>query len=126
MMTRKKETRTVHTRFAVSLGRPGRLQTGGADDAGAAEAAVAGGVLGEVLLVIVLGVVELGGVDDLGGDLVVTRRREPTLVRSARGLGHAPLGGRVHVDPRAVLGADVVALSHALGRVVTLPEDPQQ
>src|SRR4051812_48674935 len=49
---------------------------------GAAHAAVAVGVLcvGEVLLVVVLGEVELPGGDDLGGDLAVAARGQDLLV----------------------------------------------
>src|SRR5262249_33829887 len=105
--------------------RRGR-EAGRASDAGAAEAAVATGVLGKVLLVIILGVVELRRVEDLGCDLVVAGRGEHALVGVTRGLGQTSLLWRGDGDPRAIPRADVVALAHALGRVVALPEDLQQ
>src|SRR5208282_2454011 len=51
---------------------------------------------------------------------------EPLLIGIARGLGGALLGFAIGVDRRAVLRADIVALAHALGRVVTLPEELEQ
>src|SRR3954462_14630610 len=53
----------------------------GAAHAGAADAAVTVGVLGEVLLVIVLGVVEVSGISDLGCDLAVATRGKHRLER---------------------------------------------
>src|SRR5687768_9387577 len=97
---------------AVGRGRDG--QPGRAGHARAAVTAVAPRILREVLLVIVLGVVELRRVEDLGRDLLEARLRELFLVRVARGFRELALLGRVHVDARAVLGADVVALAHAL------------
>src|SRR5438270_7141343 len=98
---------------------PAMLRRGGAGthrarDAGATESAVAARVLGQVLLVVVLGVVERPGVGDLGRDLAqaaLVQRRPVALARAARGFG---LRGRCRVDGRAVLGPDVVALAHAL------------
>src|SRR5690242_17459381 len=69
-----------------------------AADAGATEAAVALGVLGEVLLVVVLGVVELGRREDLGGDRAVARLAQHLLVRVPRGLGGALLRVTEGVD----------------------------
>src|SRR5690349_21754299 len=82
------------------------------------------GVLGQVLLVVVLGVVEgMRGVrvEDLGGDRAVPGSGELLLVGRERGLGRLALllvGGN---DQRPVLGAHVVALAHALRGVVPLP-----
>ena len=56
----------------------------------------------------------------------MTRARERLLeavARSERGIA-LRLSRPVH--GRAVLGADVVSLAHALGRVVALPEDAEQ
>src|SRR3954454_19197367 len=83
-----------------------------AGHARAAEAAVAVGHLGEVLLVVVLGVVEVGGVDDLRADVAVAGVAELLLVGVARRLGGGALSIGVGVDARPVLGADVVALTH--------------
>src|ERR1700730_1192624 len=78
------------------LGRRRRLgEARRAGDAGATDAAVAPGILGQVLLVIVLGVVELGRLPNLGGDLAVARLREDRLVGLLRGQGGAALGGSV-------------------------------
>ena len=51
--------------------------------------------------------------------------RVPRTGRQPGRLRRVELGvaGRVH--GRAILGADVIALAHALGRVVTLPEHAQ-
>ena len=74
-----------------------------------------------------LGVVERPG---LGASSVVigavTRpARAPTLAR-LRGERRLVLGVGRPVERRAVLGADIVALAHALGRVMSLPERPEQ
>ena len=76
---------------------------------------------------VVLGVVELGRVHDLGRDLAVAGLAQPLAGSSSRDAERGlALRVRGHVDPGAVLGADVVALAHALGRVVALPEQAQQ
>src|SRR5690606_2228152 len=108
-----------------SLGGCDAHRTG---DAGAAQAAVAVGILGvrQVLLVVGLGEVEGAGGGDLGGDGAVAGGGQGLLVGLAGGLGRLALGLGVGVDGRAVLGADVVALAHALGGVVGLPEDAQK
>ena len=88
--------------------------------------AVAVGVPGQVLLVVLLGVIERAGVDDLGGDLAEAARRQRSLVPVPRRQRLFPLGLTEHIDAAAVLAADVVALAHALGGVVHLPEHLQQ
>src|SRR4051794_22187064 len=93
-----------------------------AGDAGGVHRAVAVRDLVQVLLVVVLGVVELAERDDLGADLAVAGRAQPLLEQVAAGLRGRLLLRALGVDRRAVLGADVVALAHALGRVVLLPE----
>ena len=42
------------------------------------------------------------------------------------GLGRLPLRLGIIIDARAILRADIVALAHALGRVVALEEELQQ
>src|SRR5690606_24820226 len=109
--------------------RAGSLSGGHADragDAGAADAAVAVRVLGKVLLVVVLGEVEVGGLGYFGGDGAVAGFGEDLLVGVAGGFGGLLLGVGAIEDRRTVLGADVVALAHALGGVVGLPEDAEQ
>src|SRR5437667_2817837 len=61
--------------------------------AGAAEAAIAHRVLGQILLVIVLGEIEWRRVQDLGRDRVEALRLELLLVHRLRGLGGLALGG---------------------------------
>src|ERR1051326_3261571 len=94
--------------------------------AGAGESAIAHRVLGEILLMIVLGEIERRRVADLGGDLAVALRPQRLGVGGFRGLTGRALRGIEGVDARAILRADVVALAHALGRVVVLPERLEQ
>ena len=84
------------------------------------------GVLGQVLLVIVLGVEEVGSLADLGGDAVVPGGGQDLLVGLARFLGGPALLVVEGVDGAPVLGPGVVALAHALRRIVALPEGPEQ
>src|SRR5215218_2148235 len=118
--------------FDRSATPPGRrsllgcgAQPDGAGDARAPEAAVAVRVLVEVLLVVGLGVEERAGLGDLGRDLAVARRGQQRLVPVARRLDGDLLLVGVVVHRRAILRADVVALTHPGGRVVTLPEGAQ-
>src|SRR5690606_28300869 len=55
-----------------------------------------------------------------------TRRRQSLLIGGLRGLSERTLRIREHVNPRAVLRADVVALPHPLGWIVALPEHFQE
>ena len=84
------------------------------------------GHLVEVLLVVLLGVVEGRGRLDLGRDRLVAGRPQVLVVGGQRHLRGLLLGVVGEVDARAVLGADVVALAHPLGRVVLLEEDLEQ
>src|SRR5680860_393034 len=93
--------------------------------------AVAPGVLRQVLLVVVLGVVEVpvAGLRqrlDLGRDGAVAGGAQALLVRLARGRGGLGLLRGGGVDQRAVLRPAVVALTHALRGVVLLPERHEQ
>jgi murein DD-endopeptidase MepM/ murein hydrolase activator NlpD len=106
--------------------RLGRRQPDRAAHARPAEPAVPVGVLREVLLVVVLGVVEVGRVEDLGRDVAVPRLAEGALVGRTRTLGRRLLRLAEHIDARAVLRADVVALAHPFGGVVALPEHLEQ
>src|SRR4051812_18236190 len=76
----------------------------------AAEPTVPTRVLAQVLLVVVLGVIERGRREDLGGDRVVTRGAEPLLVHLARRGRRLRLRLIERVDAGAVLRAGVVAL----------------
>src|SRR3954451_8450733 len=100
-----------------------RSETDRAAHAGPAQAAVAVGDLRQVLLVVVLGVVELAKGRDLGRDLAVAGLAQALGERGLRALRGLALGLGAVEDGRAVLGAHVVALAHALGRVVVLPEE---
>src|SRR3954451_15655398 len=71
----------------------------------AAEAAIAVRVLGQILLVVILGEVERPRIEDLGRDRPVTPGRERLAVGRLGGLCGLPLGLVEHVDPGAVLGA---------------------
>src|ERR1700756_372810 len=97
-----------------------------AGHAGAAEPAIARRILGEVLLVIVLGEIECARRRDLGGDAAKTPRRQRLLVGGLRGVGGFLLRIAKRVDRAAILRADVVALTHALGRIVAFPERLQE
>src|SRR4051794_30629992 len=114
----------VMTVVAATLRRRSRRDAGAdrARHTGAAEPAIAGRIFRQILLVIVLGEIELRRLDDLGGDLAIAFGRQRLAERSLGFLGRLLLrrGGRV--DAGAILGADVVALAHTLGRVVALPE----
>src|SRR2546426_12042212 len=84
-----------------------RIHAEGTGDAGTAEPAVASRILGEVLLVIILGVVERRRVGNLGGDAPEARVVQAILERLPRCLGGALLLRRKGVHRRAVLRADV-------------------
>ncbi len=75
---------------------------------------------------IVLGEIEFARGRDLGGDGAETLRRQRLLVRRLRRVGGLALRIAEGVDRRAILGADIVALAHALRRVVIFPERLQQ
>jgi len=102
------------------------LEADGTGNARAAEPAIAVRVLRQILLVIFFCEVERPGGRDLGRDVRVSRRLQPSLIRLARGfrLGELRLAGGE--DRRAILRADIVALPHALRRIVILPEDAQE
>src|SRR6185369_17911172 len=80
----------------------------------------------KILLVVVLGVVERAGWLDLRGDVAHPGRPYGGLEGVARYGRRGELRVGRGVDGRPVLGTDVVALAHALGRVVVLPEHLQQ
>jgi len=76
--------------------------------------------------VVVLRVVEGPCRCDLGRDRPVVGSVERLLVGTDGIRGGGQLGVGRRVDGRAVLGAAVVPLAHALGRVVVLEEHGQQ
>src|SRR5579862_4495740 len=88
----------------------------------AAEAAIAVRIFCQILLVIVFGEIERRGVENFRSDQSHVLGRKRLAVRSLRGLGGGALLRRKGVDAGAVLRANVVALPHALGRIVAFPE----
>src|SRR5919201_782310 len=97
-----------------------------AGNARAAEAAVASGVLAKILLVIVLGVIERRRQPDFGRNGAIAFLVERLLEHLLRALRGLELLIAMAVDRRAVLRADIVALAHALRRVMALPEHLEQ
>src|SRR5450759_1329980 len=97
-----------------------------AGHAGTAKPAIAERIFGQILLVVILGEVELARIKDLGGDRAVALGLDRLLIQRLRRLGGLALFGREGVDAGTVLSADVVALAHALRRVVALPERLEQ
>src|SRR6202035_5340737 len=97
-----------------------------AGHAGAAKPAIAGRILGQILLMIVLGEIEFAGGRNLRGDGTEPLCRQRLLVGGSRCVGGFALRVAESVDRGTILGADVVALAHALGRVVTFPERLEQ
>src|SRR5690606_35401658 len=95
-------------------------------NSGAAYAAVSARILLQVLLMVVLGVIELPGRSNLRGDRAQTGSLQGIGVLGTAGFGHGALIEVEGVDARAVLSAQVIALAHAGGGIMVLPEDPQQ
>src|SRR4051794_40914079 len=81
---------------------------------GAAKPAIAHRVLGEILLVVVLGEVEWRRIDNLRGDRSEALAGQRLAVHRLGFLGGHPLRRRRGVDAGTVLSAYVVALAHAL------------
>ncbi len=71
---------------------------------------------------IILGVIKGGGRKNLGGDLTVARISKALLVLIPGFAGCQMLLFGEPVNTTAVLGAHIVALTHALGRIVSLPK----
>src|SRR5215207_4706983 len=93
---------------------------------GAAEPAIAHGVFRQILLVIVLSEIEGRRIENFGGDCTEPARAQCLGVDRLRSLCRLALGGREHIDAGPVLRACVVALAHALGWIMILPERLQQ
>ena len=74
----------------------------------------------------ILGVVERRRVHDFGGDGAVARLPQRLGEAGFGRFRHLPLRVAMDIDAGAVLRADIVALAHALGRVVRLPEHLEQ
>src|SRR5579863_8302811 len=110
---------TMKSRGAGANALSGAAKTLRRDVAGRSDTAPA-----EVLLVVLLGVPERCGRNDLGDDraLVATRLLEPLLRRDRRSL----LLGRVIEDHRPVVVADVWTLAIELRWIVVHPEDVEQ
>src|SRR5260370_27019659 len=80
--------------------------------AGAAEAAIARRVLGQILLMIVLGEIERRRVEDLGGDGIKAPRFELLFGHRLRLLRGFALRGRNHIVAGPLLRAGVCHLPH--------------
>src|ERR1700733_3766402 len=94
--------------------------------AGAAVAAIAVRILGQILLMIILGEEERRGIADFRRDRAHVLGFERFGIGGFRRLGGGALRRREHINAGAVLGADVAALAHALGRIVVLPKRLEQ
>src|SRR3569623_3308774 len=84
--------------------------------AGAAQATVAAGVFGEILLMVILGIVEGRRRDDFGGAAAATGLLKSVLIGGERGLRGLHLLVVVRIYAGAVLSTDIIALAHALSR----------
>src|SRR6516165_6273024 len=91
-----------------------------------AQTAIAVRHLGQVLLVVVFSEVKRRDLEDLGRDGPVAVCRQNPLVGLLGSLGRASLSRGVDVDAGSILGADVVALSHALRGIMAFPEGFEQ
>ena len=69
-----------------------------------------------------LGIIKLARHAYFAGDLCVARVIQCLLKNFRAGLRLSQLRLVVGLDRRAILSATVVALTHALGRIMTLPE----
>src|SRR5580698_10448616 len=94
--------------------------------AGATEAAIAVRILRQILLMIILGEIERRRIADFRSDRPHSFGRKRLGIAFARRFGSGALRRRKHVDTGTVLGADVIALPHALRRVVTFPKSFEQ
>src|SRR5829696_3335983 len=97
-----------------------------ATHAGTAQTAVSVRYLVQVLLVVGLGIVERASGRNLRGNRIVTGTPKRLLVGVTALLSGPTLLVTRVVDCRAVLRADVVALTHPLRRVMGLPEHCEQ
>src|SRR5260370_9603735 len=75
---------------------------------------------------IVLGEIEFAGWRDLRGDGAQTLCRQRLLIGRSGCIGDSALRVADGIDRGTILGANVVALTHALRRVVTFPKRLQE
>src|SRR5262245_57146365 len=94
--------------------------------AGTAKPAISARILREILLMVIFRIIEGARVENLGGDRIEAARLERTLVHCLALFGEFALLRREHINAGAILRADVVALTHALRRIVILPERLEQ
>lgn len=80
----------------------------------------------QVLLVVILRIVKFISWDNLGGDFPLLCFIERSLVGVPRCFSYSLLIRIIVIYPRSVLGSYIIALSHALSWVVTLPEKTEQ
>src|SRR5690606_28284737 len=88
--------------------------------------AIAARILGEILLVIILSEIKWRRLEDLGRDCIIAFLPECRFKIALRGFRHLPLRTVKNIDARAVLRTDVIALPHALRRVVVFPKGLEQ
>src|SRR5258708_164743 len=88
----------------------------------AAEAAIAHRILRQILLMVVLGKIKCRRIEDFGGDGTKAPRLELLAIHFFRCFRGPALVGSEGIEAGAILRAHVVALAHALGRIVILPE----
>src|SRR6266478_3083673 len=93
---------------------------------GAAKSAIAGRILGEILLMIILGEIEFAGRRDLRGDGAEALCSQRLLIGGSGRIRGFALRVIERVDRGTILRPDVIALTHALRRVVTFPKCLQQ
>ena len=98
ILHRARATRSPREGQQVRISLRAHTDADRARHAGAAEAAIAGGILRQILLVIVLGEIELAGRRDLGGDGAEALRGERLLIERLRRVGRFLLRIGVSVD----------------------------
>src|ERR1700730_432345 len=103
-----------------------RRDTDGARNASAAEAAIALRILREILLVIGFGVIKIRPLEDLRCDCSKAPRGHSFGEARLSCLRGGALGRVFDIDGGAILGANIVALPHPLGRIIALPKSLYQ
>src|SRR3984893_3011025 len=99
-----------------------RSDTDGARNASAAEAAIALRILREILLVIGFGVIKIRPIENLRCDCRKATRGQRFGEGRLACLRSRALGRVFDIDGGAILGANIVALPHPLGRIMALPK----
>src|SRR5579863_646315 len=98
----------------------GRKSERRASDASAFQAAVSTRFFGEILLMILFGIVESRGSANFSGDGAKTARAQSLLIGITRRQRDLHVRSRIRINSRTILSTYVVSLAHALGRIVRL------